>query len=44
LHDKRATYTGGLSAMVIGTITPPLILAGILKFSPETTAYLIRAV
>lgn len=28
-------------AMVIGTITPPLILAGILKFSPAETAYFI---
>ncbi|MCR6657251.1 MAG: purine/pyrimidine permease [Opitutus sp.] len=30
-----------VSAMVVGTITPPLILAGILKFPPETTAYLV---
>ena len=30
-----------VSAMVVGTITPPLILAGILKFSPADTAYLI---
>ena len=30
-----------VSAMVVGTITPPLILAGILKFSPTDTAYLI---
>jgi len=30
-----------VSAMVVGTITPPLILAGILKFQPADTAYLI---
>jgi xanthine permease XanP len=30
-----------VSAMVVGTITPPLILAGILKFSPADTSYLI---
>ncbi len=30
-----------VSAMVVGTITPPLILAGILKFSPADTAYLV---
>jgi xanthine permease XanP len=30
-----------VSAMVIGTITPALILAGILKFSPADTAYLV---
>lgn len=30
-----------VSAMVIGTITPPLILAGILKFPAADTAYLI---
>ena len=30
-----------VSAMVVGTITPPLILAGILKFSAADTAYLI---
>jgi xanthine permease XanP len=30
-----------VSAMVIGTITPPLILAGVLKFSPADTAYLV---
>jgi xanthine permease XanP len=30
-----------VAAMVIGTITPPLILAGILKFSPTDTAYFI---
>ncbi len=30
-----------VSAMVVGTITPPLILAGILKISPADTAYLI---
>ncbi len=37
------SITGGLqhvSAMVVGTITPPLILAGILKFSEADTAYL----
>ena len=27
--------------MVVGTITPALILAGILKFSPDDTAYLV---
>ena len=30
-----------VSAMVVGTITPPLILAGVLKFSQSDTAYLI---
>ncbi|MDB6115019.1 MAG: xanP [Lacunisphaera sp.] len=30
-----------VSAMVVGTITPPLILAGTLKFSPADTAYLV---
>jgi uracil-xanthine permease len=30
-----------VSAMVVGTITPPLILAGILKFSAADTAYLV---
>lgn len=30
-----------VAAMVVGTITPPLILAGILKFRPEETAYFI---
>ena len=30
-----------VSAMVVGTITPPLILAGVLKFSQADTAYLI---
>ncbi|MEI6107708.1 MAG: solute carrier family 23 protein [Opitutae bacterium] len=30
-----------VSAMVVGTITPPLILAGVLKFSPADTAYLV---
>lgn len=30
-----------VSAMVVGTITPPLILAGTLKFSQADTAYLI---
>lgn len=30
-----------VSAMVVGTITPPLILAGTLKFSAEDTAYLV---
>lgn len=30
-----------VSAMVVGTITPPLILAGILKFPTADTAYLI---
>lgn len=30
-----------VSAMVVGTITPPLILAGALKFSPADTAYLV---
>jgi len=30
-----------VSAMVVGTITPPLLLAGALKFPPADTAYLI---
>jgi uracil-xanthine permease len=30
-----------VSAMVVGTITPPLILAGVLKFPAEVTSYLI---
>ncbi|MBC7367532.1 MAG: uracil-xanthine permease, partial [Undibacterium sp.] len=30
-----------VSAMVVGTITPALILAGILKISPADTAYLV---
>ncbi len=30
-----------VSAMVVGTITPPLLLASALKFSPEDTAYFI---
>ena len=30
-----------VSAMVVGTITPPLILSAVLKFSPAETAYLI---
>lgn len=30
-----------VSAMVVGTITPPLILAGTLKFSTADTAYLV---
>jgi len=30
-----------VSAMVVGTITPPLILAGALRFSPADTAYLV---
>ncbi|MEI6051845.1 MAG: solute carrier family 23 protein, partial [Opitutaceae bacterium] len=30
-----------VSAMVVGTVTPALILAGILKFSPADTAYLV---
>lgn len=30
-------------AMVVGTITPTLILAGVLKFPPADTAYLISA-
>jgi xanthine permease XanP len=30
-----------VSAMVVGTITPPLILAGTLKFSQADTAYLV---
>ena len=37
---KGATGTP-FAAMVIGTITPPLILAGILKFPPAETAYLV---
>jgi uracil-xanthine permease len=30
-----------VAAMVVGTITPPLILSSVLKFSPADTAYLI---
>ncbi|MEY3252353.1 MAG: Xanthine permease XanP, partial [Pseudomonadota bacterium] len=30
-----------VAAMVVGTITPPLILAGTLKFSQADTAYLV---
>ncbi len=30
-----------VSAMVVGTITPPLLLAAALKFSPDDTAYFI---
>lgn len=30
-----------VAAMVVGTITPPLILAATLKFSPADTAYLV---
>lgn len=30
-----------VAAMIVGTITPPLILAGILKFPPADTAYLV---
>jgi xanthine permease XanP len=30
-----------VSAMVVGTVTPPLILAGALKFSQTDTAYLV---
>ena len=30
-----------VSAMVVGTVTPPLILAGVLKFSQADTAYLV---
>jgi hypothetical protein len=30
-----------VSAMVVGTITPALILAGVLKFSPADTAYFV---
>ncbi len=30
-----------VSAMMIGTITPPLLLAGALKFEPEDTAYFV---
>lgn len=30
-----------VTAMVVGTITPPLLLAGALKFTPADTAYLI---
>lgn len=32
-----------VAAMVVGTITPPLILAGILKFSPADTAAFVSA-
>lgn len=30
-----------VAAMVVGTITPPLILAGVLKWTPEQTAYCV---
>ncbi|HEY9249633.1 MAG TPA: solute carrier family 23 protein, partial [Rariglobus sp.] len=30
-----------VAAMVVGTITPPLILAGILKWNPADTAYFV---
>src|SRR3954471_19621543 len=30
-----------VAAMVVGTITPPLLLASALKFSPDDTAYFI---
>ncbi|HWA10865.1 MAG TPA: solute carrier family 23 protein [Opitutaceae bacterium] len=30
-----------VAAMVVGTITPPLILAGVLKFDPADTAYFV---
>lgn len=30
-----------VAAMVVGTITPPLLLAGVLRFSPEQTAYFV---
>lgn len=30
-----------VAAMVVGTITPPLLLAGALKFTPEDTAYFV---
>jgi xanthine/uracil permease len=47
LEDKLPLGTAILvgaqhvSAMVVGTITPPLILAGALKFSQADTAYLV---
>jgi xanthine permease XanP len=47
LEDKIPLGTSVLvglqhvSAMVVGTITPPLILAGTLKFSQADTAYLV---
>ena len=47
LEDKIPLGTSVLvgvqhvSAMVVGTITPPLILAGALKFSQADTAYLV---
>ncbi|MCX6954260.1 MAG: purine/pyrimidine permease [Verrucomicrobia bacterium] len=47
LEDKLPLGTSVLvgvqhvSAMVVGTITPPLILAGTLKFSQADTAYLV---
>lgn len=48
LEDKIPLGTSVLvgvqhvSAMVVGTITPPLILAGSLKFSQSDTAYLVN--
>lgn len=47
LEDKIPLGTSVLvgvqhvSAMVVGTVTPPLILAGTLKFSQADTAYLV---
>jgi xanthine permease XanP len=47
LEDKVPPATALLvgaqhvSAMVVGTITPPLLLAGALKFTPADTAYFI---
>jgi uracil-xanthine permease len=48
LEDKLPPGTALLvgaqhvSAMVVGTITPPLLLASALKFSPQDTAYFIN--
>ena len=47
LEDKLPWGAAGLvsvqhvAAMVVGTITPPLILAGILNFTPDQTAYFV---
>lgn len=43
LRPAAAWLVGGqhVAAMVVGTITPPLILAGVLKFNPAETAYLV---
>ena len=43
LPPGTAILVGGqhVAAMIVGTITPPLILAGTLNLKPEQTAYLI---